>query len=333
MHRLFGVTVLFILLSWGNDMTAQYIEARLQADTTDLRIGETVDLTISVSYDPGLEVYWPLFQDTLGGMEILETQESVENQQANGRTLVEQQLTLISFDSGYYRIPSLDVNYSLEGDTAVKSIFTNAVNINVFTVEIDTTQGIKPIKDIVEVPITLGEIAAWGGLILLIAAIIGGIVWYLRKRQKVEEEEPRPTYRVPPYEVAMRRLAQLEEKRIWQKGEIKAYYIELTDAIRTYIEEELKVPAMESVTHEIISDLRRIELPEKLILHLKSLLEMADLAKFAKFRPEPEDNLLAMDQGRNFLKDSRSWHEAHMKSLKEQAAEEAVITATSPSEP
>ncbi|MEM7373888.1 MAG: hypothetical protein AAF587_35020 [Bacteroidota bacterium] len=315
------LSICVFALGWGNPVQAQYVEARILADTTELRIGEQVNVKLSVSHDSILEVQFPLVQDTLGGMEILDMQ-PISEQQLDGKILLEQQLTLIAFDSGYYRIPPQDVYYFQRGDTARKSIFTNAVALNVFTIEVDTTQAIKPIKGIEQSPLTFGEIAAWGGIVLGFLAIIAAIVWYVRKRRQTEEEdEPRVVYTIPPYEVAMRELAKLEELRLWQKGEIKSYYIELTDIVRTYIEGEFQVPAMESVTHEIIADLGKISLPVKLIKDMKSLLEMADLAKFAKLRPDQNDNLQAMERGRNFLKDAHQWNK---KQLKQQPEKEAL---------
>lgn len=295
------------LFLWQHQLEAQFIEARIQVDTTELRIGETTGLTLTVEHDTKLEVQIPLLSDSIGGMEILDFQAPVETQ-IEDRTLIQQQLTLIAFDSGYYRIPALDVYYFKKGDTARKATFTNAVDLNVFTVEIDTTEAFKPIKEIEQVPITLSEILAWGGVIVGILAIIGGLIWYIRKKQNTPKEEaPKVVYKIPPYEIAMRGLAQIEERRLWQKGEIKEYYIELTDVIRTYIEGEFSVPAMESVTHEIIRDLRGLDVPEGLMKQLCSMLEQADLAKFAKFKPDADDNLQAMEHGRTFLKDSYAW--------------------------
>lgn len=334
MNRLFRILFCTCLLSlgWSTGIHAQFIEANIQADTNELRIGETVGVRLRVAYDSILEVQFPLLQDTIGGMEILDMQ-PISEQMTEGRIQKEQQLTLIAFDSGYYRIQPLDIFYFQRGDTARKATFTNALAFNVFTVEVDTAAAIKPIKGIEQLPITFAEIAAWGGIVLGILAIIGGIVWYIRKRnQKEEGEEPKVIYTIPPYEIAMRELSRLEEQRLWQKGEIKEYYIELTDVVRTYIEGELGVQAMESVTHEIIADLGNISVPVKLVKDLKGILEMADLAKFAKMRPDQNDNLQAMDRSRNFLKETHQWRKAQVKQQMEAEADAQEMTAAS-SEP
>jgi hypothetical protein len=49
-------------------------------------------------------------------------------------------------------------------------------------------------------------------------------------------------------------LDTLEKKELCKKGEVKAYYSELTDIARNYIEEAIEIPAMESTTSELIKD-------------------------------------------------------------------------------
>jgi hypothetical protein len=86
-------------------------------------------------------------------------------------------------------------------------------------------------------------------------------------------------------------LNNLEKKELWQKGEIKAYYSELTDIARNYIEEAIQIPAMESTTSELIEGLRKASLKKKMTLsketieNLEQVLRQADLVKFAKSKP------------------------------------------------
>jgi hypothetical protein len=122
----------------------------------------------------------------------------------------------------------------------------------------------------------------------LLAGIGAFVYWYLKIRQtkKIEEE----LYKTP-IEKATSLLNSLEKKELWQKGEIKAYYSELTDIARTYIEEAIEIPAMESTTSELIEGLRKASLKKKMKLsqetieNLERVLKQADLVKFAKSKP------------------------------------------------
>ena len=89
----------------------------------------------------------------------------------------------------------------------------------------------------------------------------------------------------------MFKLNELDEKLLWQNNKVKQYYSELTEIIRNYIERELKVPALEKTSDEVIEMLRdfndaeSIETTKENIEKLKDLLREADLVKFAKSKP------------------------------------------------
>ena len=73
-----------------------------------------------------------------------------------------------------------------------------------------------------------------------------------------------------------------------ERGEVKEYYSELTDIARTYIEEAIEIPAMESTTDELIAAFKiavvkkKLSLTDETIKNLEKVLKQADLVKFAK---------------------------------------------------
>ena len=87
-------------------------------------------------------------------------------------------------------------------------------------------------------------------------------------------------------------------KKKWQSGEIKAYYSDLSEIVRTYIENGLHTPAMEMLTDNIIDSLkaRKIDTAQ-----LKILLNSADMAKFAKAQPTSAENELAITFAFEFI--------------------------------
>ena len=90
-------------------------------------------------------------------------------------------------------------------------------------------------------------------------------------------------------------LQQLDEKLLWQNNKVKEYYSELTGIVRIYIERELKVPALESTTDELVetlqdfNDSKSITTTKETIKKLRDLLREADLVRFAKSKPMSED--------------------------------------------
>jgi hypothetical protein len=93
----------------------------------------------------------------------------------------------------------------------------------------------------------------------------------------------------------------LEDQRLWQQGDHKAYHSKLTDILRGYIEERYQVPALESTTDELIKELRVSSLPTEQRDRLENMLRLADLVKFAKTLPSPQENEQMMAGGIQFV--------------------------------
>jgi Ca2+/Na+ antiporter len=189
---------------------------------------------------------------------------------------------LTQFDSGRYTIPSIKVLINN------KAYLSDSIQVEVANVVVDTLkQKMYDIKDIVPA----NESSDWWKyvlFVLLVAGIAAFIYWYVKLRQKkVIEEEIYKT----PIEKATSLLNTLEKKELWQKGEIKEYYSQLTDIVRNYIEEAIEIPAMESTTSELIEGLqmaskkKKMKLSKETFDNLLTVLKQADLVKFAKSKP------------------------------------------------
>jgi hypothetical protein len=172
----------------------------------------------------------------------------------------------------------------------VKRFFSDSIKVEVNDVKVDTLkQKMYDIKDIVKVESPLGTWWIYV-LIALVIAIAGFLVYRFIKKIQTKEKVDVIVFKTP-IEKATTLLQQLENKELWQKGEIKSYYSELTDIARNYIEEEIHIPAMESTTSELIEGLRRAAKQQKLKLsnetveNLEKVLKQADLVKFAKVKP------------------------------------------------
>ena len=250
---------------------------KAEIDTTNIRIGEQFQLKISV--DETQNVIIPKIQ--LKGLEVIDSTriDTIKN------SLIRRYI-LTGFDSGAFYIPQQQI--------FVKNqvFLTDSLLINIATIAIDTTKLKKfPIKSIKKEPYTFDDFRIYIYLILAILAIIGfWIYWFVIRKRK--ETEDAPTYRtLPPFEEAILRLNELEEKLLWQNNKIKEYYSELTEIVRGYIERELKVPALENTTDEVLAmikdfkNLDSIETSKETIKKLKDLLREADLVKFAKSKP------------------------------------------------
>ena len=93
-------------------------------------------------------------------------------------------------------------------------------------------------------------------------------------------------------------MEKLNAKKLWQEDSVKEYYSELSEIIRTYIENGIGTQAMEIPTHEIIFQLHQKGIGTT---SLKELLTRADLAKFAKAKPLQIENEESLKIGYDFI--------------------------------
>ncbi|WP_036826289.1 hypothetical protein [Polaribacter sp. Hel1_85] len=250
---------------------------KAEIDTTNIRIGEQFNLKISV--DETQNVILPKLQ--LKGLEIVDSTKTDTVKKSLIRKYI-----LTGFDSGAFYIPQQQIFVKNQ------AFLTDSLLVNVATIAIDTTKVKKfPIKSIKSEPLTFDDFKIYIYILLAALAIIGfWIYWFVIRKRKEEEEEP--TYRaLPPFEEAIFRLNELDEKLLWQNNKVKEYYSELTEIVRGYIERELHVPALEKTTDEVLDMLKdfknaeTIQTSEDTIKKLKDLLQEADLVKFAKSKP------------------------------------------------
>ena len=269
--------IFYILLFISTIIFAQKPMVKAEIDTTNIRIGEQFQLKISV--DETQNVIIPKIQ--LKGLEVIDSTriDTIKN------SLIRRYI-LTGFDSGAFYIPQQQIFVKNQ------AFLTDSLLINIATIAIDTLKVKKfPIKSIKKEPYTFDDFRIYIYLILAILAIIGfWIYWFVIKKRK--ETEDAPTYRtLPPFEEAILRLNELDEKLLWQNNKIKEYYSELTEIVRGYIERELKVPALENTTDEVLAMIKdfknadSIETSKETIKKLKDLLQEADLVKFAKSKP------------------------------------------------
>jgi hypothetical protein len=269
--------IFYILLFISTISFAQKPMVKAEIDTTSIRIGEQFQLKISV--DETQNVIIPKIQ--LKGLEVIDSTriDTIKN------SLIRRYI-LTGFDSGAFYIPQQQIFVKNQ------AFLTDSLLINIATIAIDTLKVKKfPIKSIKKEPYTFDDFRIYIYLILAILAIIGfWIYWFVIKKRK--ETEDAPTYRtLPPFEEAILRLNELDEKLLWQNNKVKEYYSELTEIVRGYIERELKVPALENTTDEVLAMIKdfknadSIETSKETIKKLKDLLQEADLVKFAKSKP------------------------------------------------
>ena len=260
---------------------AQQKQVITSINTTKNKIGAEFKLTLKTNVDTLSKVVFPNAK-SFGALEVIQSY-PIDTIRKNDRYELIKKYGLTQFDSGKYTIPNIKILINN------KAFLSDSLKVEVANVQVDTLkQKMYDIKDIVPANEGIGNWWKYLMVLLLIAGIGALTYWYIKKRQKEKIEEE--IYKTP-IEKATSLLNNLEKKELWQHGEVKAYYSELTDIVRNYIEEAIEIPAMESTTSELIEGLKiasqkkKMKLSQETIDNLFMVLKQADLVKFAKSKP------------------------------------------------
>ena len=128
----------------------------------------------------------------------------------------------------------------------------------------------------------------------------------MRNKKKQEEIIPEPVIiKRPAHTIALEKLDNLDDAKLWQKGQIKEYQSELTFIIREYLENRYDMPALESTTDEITKALRKRDFNKEDETDLQNILQIADLVKFAKATPAEELHQQFLDRAYGFVKKTK----------------------------
>jgi hypothetical protein len=93
----------------------------------------------------------------------------------------------------------------------------------------------------------------------------------------------------PPEDLAREALAELAASGLAESGEVKLFYVRLSDILRRYIEGKFGIPALDRTTTELLPEVRRSPALGRFAPEIRDFFEDCDLAKFAKYVPKPED--------------------------------------------
>jgi len=255
-------------------------------DTTSIKIGEELIYEIKVDVDTSSLVVFPEGQ-TFQPLEMIESYK-VEATKIDDRFELIKKYGLTQFDSGRYTIPRQKI---LIGDYEFK---TDSLLVEVNNIVVDTTkQGLYDIKPIIEVNKSPSKWWLYALLVLLILALIAFLLYWFIWREKPLTEEEKVAL-LPPYERAKLALQALDNSNYLENNQIKAYYSDLTQIIRKYLDEKVYDHALESTTDELIDRLNllkdgnQIDISKDDIKNIETILKRADLVKFAKSKPDIE---------------------------------------------
>ena len=290
------VPTVALLLALAFPASAQ--SARLHVLADSVFVGERFEVAVAVERAAGVQTVFP--EPPGAATAESEPLEAGEAELLGLRRLPPEIRGDVRLDSAVYeaatfaldsaRVGPVRLYLVAGGDTAEVAAPSAFVGVrSVVPADAEEPKGLAPLA---EFPRAWGP---WLVAALLVLALLGALAWWLRRRRGA----PTDTATLPPHEELVVRLDRLSAARPDTPAAVKPFYVELSDALRTYLARSLAVPARELTTVELLAVLDGNEhVPPESRAALADVLRRADLVKFAEVVPETAAHETALARAR-----------------------------------
>ena len=248
------------------------------ANKQKIVIGEPFDLTLKATISKKDSVQW-LAIDTFSHFEILNTAK-VDTQLNSETFILQQKITLTSWDSGKWPIPSIIFS---------KTKKSKPIVIDVSFSPFDANQDYHDIKDILEVPKPEKNLWYWyliGAVLLLLLFLL----LFPSKKKKKEDEVKKPDENI--YKTSLLRLDKLKEANLVDP---KIFYTELIDIFRDYLHKRKDIQSFSKTTDDLAIGISNLQLQINKQKVLLQTLRLSDLVKFAQYHPSATEQTESLE--------------------------------------
>ena len=273
------------------------------------RLGDPLVLTLEVVAKAGVAVEMPAFGEALGRFAIVDF--TPREEVTDDGLLLSQRYTLQTPMSGRQRIPRLRLEFLDERDPDTEARAKELLTDELAFVVASVLPAGQPLTELRPLRAALEELQGpwlqrnWPWLALglvVLAGVAGGVVAWLRRA----EERARLT----AFDRAMARLEGLERRGLPSADAADAWYVELSDIVRRYIEERFALRAPELTTEEFLAEAgRSAELTASHRELLSAFLATCDRVKFARYSPGEDESQGALEVAKRFLNETAVSHD------------------------
>jgi hypothetical protein len=298
--------ILVAVLLWTAAGFAQgRVSVESRVDRAKINIGDVIKYTVIITHDPDVKLERPSPGKNLGQFEIREYQVA-EPKKVQNQLLVQTDYLISTFDVGEFEIPPLQVFFRTAQDTLLHQLNTETIKITVASLNPNEKGDIRDIKEPMTPPRDWARIIVAISAAVIVLALLGLGWWYYQRRKAgapllaLREKPLRPAH-----ELALEALAALQQSDLLATGQIKGYFIQLSEILRKYVEARYFIDAMEMTTGQVIAKMQTDHLAGESITSLQELLQLSDLVKFAKHLPAPEVQQGAVPQAVAFVESTQ----------------------------
>ncbi len=294
MRRIYWVLLFLPFLLYGSARAE--LQVTLEGVSDSLRSGDQLNLRLSIEASADGHILFPDWQEAVVPFELLAQPDTTVLFTEGGVRRLQIELLTTCYRAGDHVLQPISVHWISEDGLLTDSVETEPYIIyveglvpdSILAVADTTAQPHHLLQQnrTRKLPYSFAEIAPWVLVVLGTAGLFFFVRWLIRRRRKVSAEVDSGPPPRPAHEIAFEELDKLRDRRLFQAGRIKEYYVELSEIIRRYVEGRFNVPAMESTSFQLLHDVDPYFSDRNLLSVLENLLSNADLAKFAKYSPD-----------------------------------------------
>jgi hypothetical protein len=271
------------------DLMVDFINTVFVVDNDSPLTGEPVELTLIVDVPANIEIVaWPEFPELWAPLVVRQINEREVHPGTDGSITYRQSLTAILWVSGKHETPETLIGYRFVDEEDVYYIPVNPAlfhlpsalesrDLNVLTRKPD-----RPPRSFFYVPLWVG------GLVIIVSfGLIWGWTQWLERR-RVALAERLASISQKPRDVVLAEFARIKAAN----SPPEAVFVGVSDTLRVYVEQCLKIPALEMTTNELLAALQDDKIKDASLMlddvrfaELERLLKQADLVKFADLDP------------------------------------------------
>jgi len=330
------IAIVILVFLTGNLLAANSkVALEAKVNKNKIKIGDLIQYSIVVTRDEKVNIEMPNLGANLGAFEIHDYDDPDPVKQ-NGEIVQRREYIISTYDIGDYEIPPVTVRFSVGEDSLWKELTTEKIKITVASVKPSEAGDIRDIKPPLEIERDWMRIIrfAAAGLIIVIIGIL--IFLYIKRRKEGKSLIPRREKpKRPPHEIALDELNQLLQEQLLKKGEIKQFYIRISEIIRYYIEGRFFIIAIEMTTMQLIDTMKQAEIEDEDVQLVEDFLMQCDLVKFAKYIPTPGEIQKVIDQAYEIVNKTKIIIEPETSAIEETeppTEEEVTELETTPEE-
>ncbi len=303
--KILFIPVLAALCGWSGLLHAAdapakgSISVKAEVDKAFITIGDPILYTVTIRRDPSVQILSTIPNPAADLFKIKKIDE-FKREEKGGVIIEGRKMQLTTYRLGEFIIDPIKIDYKI-GNGATQSIETDRLFISVKSVAAgENKTDIRGVKSVLQIPKQV--LAFLIPLVVILFLLLGYMIWKGRKKLGPALVPKTP---LTIEEEALLELDKLFESDLLRKDKIKEYYLKLSEILRIYVEKRFQVLATESTTYELMRLLKQKSLDRQLYEKIDEVLNAADLAKFAKWKPEPAQVIQINQKSKQIVEESK----------------------------